>query len=186
MRKLFDITLGNDSSIDINKYILGTFRCFIRNKTRLNINFNELKKAFKDDEDDSFLDLFLFERNEIKEWNEYKFERRDESDYSNLIKPEIFELFTNIEEITIDIRKEYYTLSLIALLSIIKDTNVRHVIIEGKGYSDKSWLEVLWNTASQDIIDKYSRQQFNIKFHHERRDRGYGESITDKIIIERI
>ena len=200
LRKLFDITLGNDSSIDTNKYILGTFRCFIRNKTRLYINFENLKKAFKDNEDDSFLDLFLFKMNEVKEWNESKFERRDESDYSNLIKPDIFKVFTNIEEITIDIMGDseyivdghfweygFYTLSLIALLSIMKETNVRLVIVEAYGFfKDKSWLEVLWNTASQDIIDKFSRQQFNITFDHRKDDEYVVSQTEDKIIIERI
>ena len=190
LRKLFDHTLRIDDALDIHRYIVDTFQCFAQNKSYLEINFYTLKEVFEDHDNDNFLDLFLFERSVVKEWDESKFERRDKNDNCNLIKPEIFKLFKNINQIVIRISgdddgKEYYTLSFIGLLSIISNTNVRKVAVKifvrPRDSSYKSWLELLWKRASQDLIDTYSRQQFDIKFDHDKDD-GW---ITDEIIIER-
>lgn len=198
--------------IDIHKYIIDTFQSFLKYRTTLTINYFRLDKSFN--EEDNFLDLFLFKRNKIElkykskfnlneEWEESKFKRRDSNDYSNLIKPEIFQLFPNIKTIYIDIGAEssdvenyhtsyledckaYHTLSFIALLSIIKDTNVQQVNVETTGLSmfRKSWLEVLWETQPRDIIEEYRINYFHIKFEHLKEDDRFGY-ICDRITIER-
>ena len=52
-----------------------------------------------------------------------------------------------------------------------------------KEFPTKSWLELLWDTASQDLIDKYSREQFHITFDHQVTD---DRIVDDKIIISKM
>ena len=63
---------------------------------------------------------------------------------------------------------------------------MRDVVVIGFGDDTvkekyKSWLELLWDGASQDLINKYSRQQFHIRY-----EKLGGGWLIDKIIISRM
>ena len=58
-------------------------------------------------------------------------------------------------------------MSLIALLSIIKNTEVKKITIEATRYGkkgDKTWIGLLWNRSSSEYIEKYKAEKFNITF----------------------
>jgi len=186
LEDIFDNTQQSDpSTAYLNKYVVDTFGCFVRNKTTFEIAFIYLKYGFV--AESSLLDIFLFKRSVIEDWDPIKFKRREEEDYSNLIKPETLKIFANVTDIilyTSDAWGEMcWTLSFIALLSLIKNTNVKRVIVEAWGRSYKSWLYLVWNGFSEDIIKKYQQQKFEVKYQQEIDDCG---RTIDKIMIDKI
>ena len=102
----------------------------------------------------------------------------------------MFKLFTNIKKIHIQINgdldgMEFFTLSFLALLTIIKEQHLTKVAISSyvkpRSSSYKSWLQLLWDNASRDLIDKYKKEKLDINFEHKINEYG---SIIDTISIK--
>lgn len=204
LRTLFDHALGRDSSdVDLNKYVIDTFESFVENKTSVWIDLERLNKNVAHDK---LLDLFLNERSVTNYWKPKIFNIRDDADYSNLINPVMLKVFKNVTELSIDTAAiikdsmyDYvcYSMSIIALLSVIKDTNLQRVIIRTSvvtlstyGESYTSWIEMLWNACSDDIIEKYKDEQYQISFEQKKDSSentlGVRNHFIDKIIIQKI
>ena len=183
LRELFDSVL-KDNRADTNKYIMDTARCFMLNKTEIKVNLPSLCDCV----DKDILSLIFFKMSKIDNWNEVdldEFVFGDSSHTANLLTPKIYYIFPNITHIyiyTTDISgKECCPMSLIALLSIIKNTEVKKITIEAKKWSDKeTWIGLLWNRSSSEYIEKYKAEKFNITVERDDEDK------YDNIIICRM
>lgn len=171
----------------LTPYLYQTFRTFAARKKSMKINIDYLNKYVEDE----LLLSSLFneikrERTEIRsgwiEWN-------DISGTQNLMKPLLFKIFPNIEEIEIIITSTYgwsigeyfYPLSFLSLLSIIENTKIHKVIVTADkdtkygtypwlGSMSSSWIEASLGKKSESIkiIEReYKQQQFELKFEYQ-------------------
>ena len=180
LQKLFTGVLNHNLS-KIDPYIVSTLQCFINNKTNMYIGLIPLIKKVKDE---SLLDVILYQRDMNKiGWE--RVEVRDDTDYTNLIRPQIVNLFTSVNEITFYAQTPFKrcTFSMIALLKIIENTHIKKVIIGASG--EKTWLSSLWKSGSNSIIQRYSDKNFEIWFESDsvgKRRRAYYHYIRIKRI----
>ena len=138
----------------INQYVYNTFISFITQKTKIDIHLH----AAAGIKDKYFLDIVLFDI----EADGSKYDR-DECDFTNLIRPQIIKLFKNLTQITINTAgwRGTYTISLLALLSMIKNSSVTDVTIYD---TYNRWLYKLWKRSSNEIIERYEKAMFSITF----------------------
>ena len=196
LRSLFEHTINGNKS-NVNKYIIDTFNCFRLNKSKLKINLVNINGL-----DDKLLNLILYKGDMIY-WSHHadRFSRRDEGDQTNLVRPEIYQIFTNVNTMEIYTTDwEGYsccTISLMALLSSIKNTKIERIeikayeyrywneITEEYVYFAKTWLYLLWSASSTDIVEKYKAEKINILFQQKETENRWRDKY-DMIIIERM
>lgn len=154
----------------IAQYIIDTFHLFVTNKRgNIWISITDLVKTV---EDKKLLDNILISPT-VTEWNngDSGFIRRSASDKTNLFNPVLIKLFKNVKSITMQMsnikdRQHVYTVSLMALLSIIHGSTVKHVRIMvswSRWESAPSWLRVLWESHSKELIEEYQSKQYQIQ-----------------------
>ena len=171
------------------EYVWSSFQCFVANKTELNIHIGELVENVTDKQ---LLDMILYET-EQRRWEpfNYGFKRREETDCTNLIKPQLLKLFKNVKTVCLWMSNFKgnicWTVSLLALLNIIKSSAVEYLrIIEFKEKTIKSnptsWLYVLWKKHSNEIINRYKDENFEIQYEEKNKFMQYE---SDEIIIKR-
>ena len=155
LSKLFNYTITQNIS-SINQYVYNTFISFITQKTKIEINLDNAAGI----KDKYFLDIVLFDI----EADGSKYDR-DECDFTNLIRPQIIKLFKNLTQITINTGdwSGTYTISLLALLSMIKNSSVTDVTIRDYG---NEWLSKLWKRSSNEIIERYEKAMFSITYNY--------------------
>ena len=166
-----ELTGRNDG---VDDYILKTFHALLQNKNKIEINVVKVMEYIQDKE----LLKCVLVTPEISEWKygESDLIRREETDRSNLFNPQLIQLCNNVERIDFymndyDNHDKIYTVSLIALLSIIEGTQIRKVIMRlyWKKEEGISWMNSLWDLHEQEIKTKYKGKGYNItyKFHEE-------------------
>lgn len=121
IKELIEYKLISGKKQIFDKYVYDTFECFINHKETISfIPYYFYEENMKDEK---LLDLLIYEYKDTKRltnvisWD-------DVDDRRNLMKPEIFQVFTNLKTINVSIE---YPVSLLALLSMIKDTSVENV-----------------------------------------------------------
>ena len=95
----------------------------------------------------------------------YEYIYRSEFDFTNLIKPQIFELFSNLTHITIETGgyPDHYIISLLGLLSIIKHTAIKKIVITASKGTGR-WLRWLWSSDNrQYIVNRYGNDGFKLQ-----------------------
>ena len=126
----------------------------------------------KNIEDKEFIHNILItpQKSELK-WGEIEFNRREETDKSNIFNPTLIKLCNNLEKVHMFIneyheRQNIYTLSLIALLSIIEGTQIKQVTIYvyWKGDEGEPWIWVLWNSCREELKAKYAEKGYDIDY----------------------
>ena len=133
---LFRYVLYGKKEKQWNQYVFDTFHCFAKSKTRLNISLWRLSMYVKD----QVLLNLLF----------HKFGRNykgvmDEQNLTNLIKPEFFKIFDNVESIILHCYNGY-GFSLFGFLSLIAKTKINEATIifnvgeSGLSRSDKKGI----------------------------------------------
>ena len=111
---------------------------------------------------------------EISKWKkngESKFIRRKETDLTNLFQPRLMTVFKHVHAIYIKIDEtanpeNIYTISLMALLSLIEGTVVKKVDIKlgwRQNYG-KSWIETLWFLHAKEIRAEYKEKGYHIEY----------------------
>ena len=145
---LFTYIVSGKKEMKWNDYVYDTFRCFVENKVKMMIMIEDIARSIQDEK---FLNLICY-RLDI--------DNKDimsEKNMTNLIKPHIFEVFENVQEIRI--HSAQYTFSLLAFLSLLINTNINTVVILGFG-----WISDLWTLHSQEIVETFAAKNFSIEF----------------------
>ena len=179
---LFDYALYDKAHTKFNPYVYATFDCFRRNKTEISIDIGSLQFYGKIRiNDGKLLDLFIHQIHEFVRGEE------DTTNINNMnmLKPELFQLFPNINHVYIR-ASDYrgfidYIFSLSQLLSLLGQTKVNRVDIVAYGKesspSRASWIKKLWISSSEVIRERFSKQKFDIRFGKKKND--------DTLIIEK-
>ena len=171
LRALFDYILHGKRKSKWNQYIFDTFRCFVRSKTKIEINISRVTPFIENEVELALLNLIF---NKLNNKND---ELMDDGNVTNLTRPEIFQIFENVGEITLRTAHDYksfgmscaaiteYGFSLFGFLSIIKDTRIKKATIYGEALSHhKGWISGLWTAHEEEIVAKYAAGNFSVKF----------------------
>ena len=117
--------------------------------------------------------IFISSETEKSEWKdgESEFIRRQETDTTNLFQPRLIKIFAHAEKIMMamnedDKHENIYTLSLIALLSLIDGTTIKNIGIQYYWGEDEgtSWIKRLWELYGEPIRNRYEEKGYTIKY----------------------
>ena len=166
LKNLFSqkINDGETDLIEFDPYIKSTFECFAESKTDIVINYDNLDRRYVN------IDIKHLLIHKIEKTLGGSKTVRDKSDMSNLLRRELFNVFNKITSLTLittDYGSTSWTLSMIELLSIIKDTSIKEVkVLASNGrndeYKNNSWITHLWVLSSLSLIDTYSKSNYKI------------------------
>ena len=147
---LFNYIINGKLEKKWNKYVYDTFHCFTRNKQIIHISVGALKLLVKDKD---LLNLICYKL------DDNNFEIIDEENLTNLIRPHLFKIFENVQEIYVETFD--YGLYLFGLLSIIKNTKIKKATITA---TTPSWINNIWSSHEQQIVDKFDASNFDVQF----------------------
>ena len=167
---LFDYMLNDNPSnqeFKLHPYVYDTFKCFANFKSDIDISLHDGRKWVRDKK---LLNLLFhgIVKAEIKR-NTDKDGYVELENKNNLIKPEFFRIFNNVEKIIIsasssipDEGKFVYPMNLLSLLNIISDTKVKKMQINVNKHKDIGicgWLGAIessskWSTITNAYIDR--------------------------------
>eukprot|EP01084_Bolivina_argentea_P297762 513035_1 len=154
-----------DNKIQFDDYIIESFNIFRQNKQEIFLDYYNLSRL-DNTKNTKMRDLIMndFETHKGKEADTKYL--REESDLSNVIKSDFFSIFSNVKTIRISTQVEW-TISLLALLNVIKSTNVENVIIKVCASRPRdnptTWLKRLkLSSAFPSIVKKYNDAGFDI------------------------
>eukprot|EP01083_Nonionella_stella_P214335 772356_1 len=110
-------------------------------------------------------DVFMNTLDRRMLWKEEEM-KRECDDLRNLCKPQLFEIFKNVKSIVVITGwMSSYSISMDALLSLIKLTLLDNVTLKAVAYEDnKTWIEDVWGNASGTLIKQYGDAKYNIEF----------------------
>ena len=154
----------SDNDRKLHRYIYQTFKTFIQNKEKLEIDIYNISQYVKDRKlsglfFDSIVKYKLSGTPDITSWL-----YMEDVLKQNMIKSQIFELLPNIKEIHIFFKFGYYPFPLLALLSRIENTSINKVRI---CIGERKPCSLLDKCPGFPIIqDKFKEKQFEIKIDH--------------------
>ena len=122
----------------------------VKNKTKMTVGLRLLEKCV---EDETLLNLIFVK---IDKNNE---EIMDERNLTNVMRPQIFKIFENLQEIYIS--SWDYPFSLFAFLSLITSTTIKKATIFSQ---PDGWLSDLWSSYGKEIVEEYSARGFKVTF----------------------
>ena len=177
LRELFNYSLNSkkvDSSMD--DYIYDSFDRFVSHKEEIFLESTQMEEI----KDEVFSKLVIYESMCKKEFESIQaidyneIIQRNQNDYTNLFHPQILKIFCNVKKLKIRTNSpckpfNTYTISIIALLKIIKETSLNKVIVESFIVNGNSWLNVLWNenlfkNYKNEVMTFCDKCGFDIKF----------------------
>ena len=152
---LFNCILYDNVDTKFTPYTLETFKLFARNKQKMHIDLRTLAKY--NEKDDWKLVNVIINRLRSFAWNaEYNMNIEN----VNMLKPELFNIFTNINDLVIEQSGgSPYFFSLFELLSLIQGTTVKTVKIKVWG---PNWMEKLWKSSSGILVETFANKNFNL------------------------
>ena len=152
LRGLFNSCLSKQEYVG-NQYIWNIFNSFINHKQEIKIDIDQLDENC---ENKQLLQLILSEI--VKQEDKKEEYCSDKYKNKNLLKPQILSIFKNVTHLEIYCR--LYPLSLESLLSLINNTQIKKVEIEGY-----FWLKKVKEMSSfNNISSKYQKANFNMEF----------------------
>jgi len=153
---LLKYALNKQSLIEFDEYILESFIAFRQNKQEIILNLTELKKS-----DGKILNLLMHPI-------EKKDKVRENDDFVNCFRDEMLLLFPNVNSLVVNTHKKN-SLSMIAFLLLIRNSNLKNVIV--KGEMDRSkWIEEVWETSEVELTQQYEKNGFGISCKEEELD----------------
>ena len=168
--ELFNYVLnGNSMALQkeslMNPYIYDTFRCFVEHKTRIEIHLGD---THANTEDKALIDLLFYElKADGVDYSNNHESDSGNSEYRNLLRPRVFQVFPNIEQIYIIVSGRsstglVYPFSLLLFLDMIKDTLVKQIRLRSL---DKQWLgDLEAQSEFVPIASKYKEMNFEMEF----------------------
>lgn len=170
LSRLIEIETGATNVKEgFDDYVIKSFHTFVLNKNDLILMIGFV---VQDVEDKQLLDKILISP-KISKWEdgETEFIRREETDRTNLFQPGLIDIFSNVEDIDLYMNDfadhtNNYTISLIALLSIIDGTQISRVMIVYYWTNEEglSWIESLWQLHGESIRTKYKAKGYSIAY----------------------
>ena len=156
---LFNHELNDDDGgkeMQFDDYLLATFKTFIHHKAQIVLDYNDVDYILTNSK---IRDIIMYPMAKSKE-------KRDGNDTINLFKPSILQIFTKVKSITLNISNGYecWSISLVKLLSIIKDTSVQQVHVSlGSSKSLTEWIKSEWE-SSEKLTSLYKKSGFTIQY----------------------
>lgn len=157
---------GTDHGID--EYIMQIFHAFVRNKKKICVR---IRNVVQQVEDQQMINNVIINP-EMSKWNENDTKSCRRTNRSNIIQPQIIELFANTKQLDFilnDPREPHeniYTISVTDLIAIIESTSIEKVkmTIVWNQEEGESWLKVLDNLYGQELHDVCKEKGFTIKY----------------------
>eukprot|EP01083_Nonionella_stella_P107089 309764_1 len=154
----------NETKKRFDDYIGSTFEAFTRSKKQIVLNLKMLDRANK-----QVTDLFMnpLDVRDLRFQDIEEIEREDD-DLRNLCKPQVFEIFKNVQTVvflTADSRGDSYSISMSSLLSLMKLVSLDNVILRANRYrSHRTWIDDIWYNSSEELTNQYGDANYNIDF----------------------
>merc|ERR1740123_274451 len=151
---LLKYALNKQSVMEFDEYIIDSFNAFRQSKQEIILDLYELS-----DGNDEMRNLLMHPMK-----NEQKKLRYDD-DFTNTFRADLLSLYPNTKSLII--RSNYrYTMSMIALLQLIVDSNLNKVVVKGqKNYFN--WTEKLWQKDEARLTMQYAQNGFGISYKKE-------------------
>lgn len=190
-------SIANDNASHTNKYVVETFNCFRLRKNTFRIDL--VKINYFADVDETLVHSVLCKGDMIggtdddydgEDLEDYEFTRRDSRDTTNLLRREFYGIFPNVKKLIIHTTDKEVnfccTMSLLALLSSIKSTEITRIEIVAWRNDEKTWLDLLWGTSSKNLIAMYKAENYKISIRRSREKckSGGGEWVSDRVVIK--
>ena len=172
-------TTATDTAFTFDKYIYATFSSFTLHKK---ISVLDLHKLY-DGADKKMRDLIIYPMEQREQ--DFKSKRNDK-DFSNLFRSEIFAIFPNIKTLIIITTDEWgqhsYSLSMSCLLRTISSSYLDQIIIKSvehwsgnnEHWSGNNWINKLWQSDSKKMKKEYGAKNYSISMKKEVHKMQYG------------
>ena len=152
---------GMLKDINIDRFMLSTFQCFVENKKEIKLDLYMLLMTNKRIRDTIMYQMVKHE-SEVR-----KFERLKETDSTNLFRPELFRIFTKAKSLILKVStgRDYYPFSWLALLRMIKMSNLEKVVIKVNLFlraKYKCWMQEIWRKSDQEFKEAYNAENYSI------------------------
>ena len=167
---LIQVEMGEKcEGVQIDDYVSNTFHAFVLNKVKIELWISRIIRDVKNKE---LLNNILISLQK-SEWKhgETEFIRRKETDKTNLFQPQIIKMFRNVRRMRMSMSGLYehgniYTISFIALLSIIDGTPLKSVVIAYDWNKSEgiSWIATLWKLHGDELRAKYQEKGYSIAY----------------------
>ena len=182
LKVLFNWALNGKLEKKWNTFVYDTFQCFIKNKKKISIDMFMIQKYVHDED---LLNLMFY--------STPKTQVMEGTLLTNLIRPIMFKIFENVEEIEI-ISDWNYGFSLFGFLDIIKKTKIKTATISARirggllaeelSTKKKSWIDTGYMSQEQNMMDTcaYVASNFNIVLKQVKSTRGQQDPTLGLII----
>ena len=144
IKTLFDNILGKMTKPTLDTYICDTFEAFRNNKKQIILHLYLLQR----DANKEILDLIM-----------YPLEKGTNKKLDNILRPEMFLIFTNIDTLIID-TVITHSISMICLLSLLDSYSVKKVIVKANGSTN--WIDSLWSSDREILTTQYEMKNYDI------------------------
>eukprot|EP01084_Bolivina_argentea_P297768 513047_1 len=153
VKHLFDRKIKpTETAAKFDNYIYDTFATFAHHKTQITLNFT----CSAEDANSNFLDLFMHPRSRGTDF-------RKDNDCSNLLKSKIFQVFPNLNTLNIVTGYNHYSISMIALLSLLELGSLDKItVIAGSDSKENNWIYSLWHLHSKRLEKQYLAKNYKI------------------------
>merc|ERR1712228_508373 len=159
VENLMNLCLKKETKATFPPFIIECFDAFIRNKQQTIFDLYYLSEY-----GDERMNNLLFHSLQQRDYNEEI--QRNDDDQNNMIKSEIFSVFHNIETLIIQstFGSNSYSFSLMALLNVISQCNVKQIIIKSQeSYHGYNWIKSLWKSDEQKLKKEYAAKNYEIE-----------------------
>eukprot|EP01084_Bolivina_argentea_P182813 315544_1 len=141
-----------------DSYIHSTFISFIQHKKEIILDLSSLKYI-----DYRIRELIMYSLDEKDCDNEIE---RDDNDFKNLFRPELFVMFKNVKRVVVKTTSVYgsvsYSLSMMTLLSLIESNGLNEVIVKAVIFRGYDWINNMWSLSSGKLQKMYQEKQYSI------------------------
>ena len=162
IKHLFDYTLGRTDEMKYNPYLYKTFRCFADHKKKVHLRIERIYHSPKSEWLINVIFYDLVNKEMQKDEDIFSWIEVDNEDNDNLLQPQFFGVFKNLEELEID--AWFFPFSLFAFLSLLENTSINKVTI--RNYA-AAWSALSSSQEFDQIKGKYADKQFGISFNEE-------------------
>jgi len=143
------------STIKFDEYIIESFDAYRHHKKEIILRLSYLRIA-----DRTIRNTLMYPIKSRK-----TSERVSDGDFSNLFRTELLSLFPNAQSIVV--RAEGNSMSMLNLLSLIRNSNLKKIVIKATKRKAK-WMDVVWQAEKELLTKQYEESGFDILFKEEK------------------
>eukprot|EP01083_Nonionella_stella_P041659 112866_1 len=164
LRQLLDHVLGNSASTQYDPYIISSFECFCHSKEQIALNLWSLYEI--NNIDDGKIRNMILHPLAVRDQTDEK--KRGDDDTNNLVRHEIFKVFTNLKRIAIASTllsgKASCSISLVGLLSLFDVSKLlQQVVVTAlSDVNGNNWIRSLLPANVNSIQTFYGGKPYTI------------------------